>query len=93
MKKRIISALVFAVIVSAPVQAKKQPVEHKPSPEQIYHKCVADGETVLGLKTADSSRYLQEQGWSRASDGWHKAGHSLMLTERRGHISQAKIVK
>lgn len=91
--KKLIIALVLGALAASPVQAKKHPVEHKPSPEQIYHKCVADGETVLGLKTADSTRYLQEQGWSRASDGWHKAGHSLMLTERRGHISQAKIVK
>ena len=91
--KKLIIALALMAFTAVLVHAKSKHIEHKLSPEQIYRKCVADSETVLGLKIADSSRYLQEQGWSKASDGWHKAGHALQLVERRGLISRAKIVK
>lgn len=89
MRKRIIP-LALMVCAAAPLHAQK----HLQQPVQAYRKCVADAETVLGLKVRDSDRYLIAQGWTHAASGqWRKAGHSLTLTERHGQISRAKIVK
>lgn len=86
-------SLVLVAIAAAPVQAKKH-AEEPFNAEQVYRTCMADAETVLGLKVADSDHYLKDQGWKQAPPGsWNKAGHQLHLIARHGHISQVKIVK